>query len=275
VAPSPHCVALALDQDDAVHLVYRDADEVPQYATNASGDWVSGPIGGTSAVANCTVTVAPDGVVHTIFSTDALAVTHGHLTSDGDWVFEEVATGEVETTDVSFAIDSTNTLHVAYSDDGGVHYATTVADVWESDEVDAGQTAHLALQGDLPRIIYQGDPRAFYAELVADEWVLTELPWDAIGPDLTFASDGQAHAAFGDAGTGNVVWARSSGGGWSSEPVQPTEGTEPIGRILMTTDDEPLFLVAQEAGDGAASTLYFVERAPVDGVDDDCDGRVR
>jgi len=138
IAPSPYCVALALDGDDAVHLVYRTALEDPQYATNASGAWVIEPIGGFAGIANCTVGVAPNGVVHTVFSTAALAVRHGYRGQD-DWFTEQVATGEVLTTDVSLQIDGRSILHIAYSDNRGVHYVSNAtAGYAETGEAQAG-----------------------------------------------------------------------------------------------------------------------------------------
>jgi hypothetical protein len=284
VDQSPNCVAIALDTDDNVHLVYRNDRDLPRYATNAEGAWFTEPVGGTEAKANCTVAVAPDGVIHTIFTSNADAVTHGQREADGTWPLDSLEDDDVETTDVSFQIDSAGFLHVAYSDASGVKYVTDTSGTWVGEPVADGTSAYLALDGDAPRVIFEGiaGERMAYAEPGVKEWAVAVTIWDGLGPHMTFDTDGRAHAVFGlepegaeDEAATNVIYARASGGGWTDEPVQPVEGVEPLGRILMDQNDEPIFFVAQQTGDvDDPRTLYIVWRAVRNDVDDDCDGRI-
>jgi hypothetical protein len=118
--------AIAVDRNDALHIVFFDAPNTVKYATNASGSWqneVAAPNAFRPAIA-----VDPNDTVHLLYWTRSDGVLTYARRSGGQWITSAIDAISGEGVN-DIVVDTAGRIHIAYYDHdrGLVKYATALA----------------------------------------------------------------------------------------------------------------------------------------------------
>jgi len=127
-------VSLAVDSEDAVHIVYCSYGGL-KYATNASGSWESVVIDATCG--STSIVVDSDGSVHVSYYGYPDTLKYASNAS-GAWRVEVVDSGRWIGSHSDIAIDSDGKVHISYQDSNKrrLRYATNASGGWERCIVD-------------------------------------------------------------------------------------------------------------------------------------------
>ena len=134
---------MAVDNQNAVHLVYSDAAlSNLKYATNQTGDWVIEAIG-TSHGGNATIAVDADGYAHIVYLASEPSYALMYVTNrSGQWIATQLNNQWFPD---AMAIDDQSHIHIAAIGDG-VHYLTNRSGSWEVETVSSsGMDCALAI----------------------------------------------------------------------------------------------------------------------------------
>jgi subtilisin family serine protease len=227
--------SLAVDGEGVAHVSWADSDgnDSVFYATDATGEWVTTELSGsTSLIQDTAVAVGDDGIVRVLRSTSA--GTQVRILPGGTWTTIQAG----PTDDIDAAVDATGRLNVAVglTDIDGV--ATGVAIVrataggsWATTTMPGGQATRprLALDGaGHAHLVYHQTAAAGslrYSTDATGAWAHQTVVGDSVWSAVGYAVDarGVAHAAASRTGTGSGIFvADDASGAWTM--VQPVAG---------------------------------------------------
>lgn len=255
--------AIEVDDSNAVHIVYgfypADAPKDGQlwYITNETGSWEKTLIDENGAINNGAIALDSSGNVHTAYTNLRThfgdnAIRYARRDENGEWSKERVVDFNFHLPDISIAIDSNDTVHLAYArfDPGQLHYLIKNNGGWSNELIrtwttSAFQTVRLVLDADdMPHLILSDVDFApnvtglLYYTKPADAWVVETVPVNnpagsSSKPTLLVGNDGQsASVSFGSIFGNALQYAERNNGVWSVAPLternDPVEGAYPI-----------------------------------------------
>ncbi len=109
--------SIAVDSEGSVHIAYSHdyADEDLEYATNATGSWVTTALDTAGAVGyDCEIAVGSDGVIHIVYVEHADDTDFIKYATDRNGVWETGFLSGKGTGYISMTIDSLNNLHLVF-----------------------------------------------------------------------------------------------------------------------------------------------------------------
>ena len=192
--------AIAIDNNDKIHISYQDSHHNLKYATNASGVWVTQYV--------------EQAYYHEDWSTGLPYYTK--------------AVGKYN----SIAIDSNGHVHISYycEDYGDLKYATNATGDWEQSTVDAtgdvGQYTSIAIDSsDNAHISYYDvtNGKLKYAMQYLGGWAITSIDGDtdSVGKYTSLALDqnNYAHISYTDSTNGDLKYTTNTSGDWNSTTI--------------------------------------------------------
>ncbi|MBI2891809.1 MAG: hypothetical protein HYY13_13630 [Nitrospirae bacterium] len=260
-------VGLAVDSSGVAHLAYK-AEVRGQlvYATNRTGRWVRSVVDGFGIVGEyARVAYTPDGKLHVLYYDRSREWLWDVVrTGLGGWVGDPGSNGFIDNTGdpgrgLSLALDGQGLLHVAYYDaeTQRLRYARKdAAGAWQSEvvdtatPVDSSPSIAIGAAGSV-YILYRDalSKRLKIAErsLGSTAWLLSDLGDDVeAGPHFALAAVGQGelHAAYQNAPSGDLRYAHRIEGAWTTEVVDaegtaawPSIGVVPGGAVHIAYQD--------------------------------------
>ena len=251
--------SIALDSNGKVHISYYDAtNQTLNYATNASGLWVSETVDTGNVGQYSSIAVDSGGNVHISYY-DATNTNLKYATGTfGSWSIETVD-DTVGTDDVgqysSIAVDSGGNVHISYYDatNTNLKYATGTFGSWSIETVDdtvgtddVGQYSSIAVDsgGNVHISYYDAtNTNLKYATGTFGSWSIETVD-DTVGTDdvgqyssIAVDSGGNVHISYYDATNTNLKYATGTFGSWSIETVDDTVGTDDVGQYSSIAVD--------------------------------------
>ena len=226
--------SIAVDSLDKVHISYIDwTNGMLKYASDASGDWATMPVGNTGVeFAGLYTSLALD-------SSDMARVSYIDWTNGmlkytirwGGivwWTFDLNSAG-TEALFTSLALDSSDRVHISYYDvtNDDLRYVTNAPGSWMTDAVDwtgqVGMYSSITVDGsDKAHISYWGSEGLTYATNASGAWVITSVDWDENGglyTSIVLDSSDDAHISYYDVTNTDLRYATNASGDWVVETL--------------------------------------------------------
>ncbi len=169
-------VALKIDADSKMHLVYHATDDTVKYATNRSGAWVAEVVDTLAGPGGATISLILDeaGYAHVGYC-DKLNQTLKYATNEsGTWEAFTVTDSFDTNTFLSLALDSRGYAYIAYYDydNSRAQLATNETGSWVSRTLaskNAGYYIQLAIDGfDQAHVVLVKNAAVYYATFPID-----------------------------------------------------------------------------------------------------------
>ncbi len=214
--------SIAVEDADKVHISYTGIDGM-EYANNTSGGWEAEALDPSSAYAS-SIVVDGLGDVHIGYVND---YDNGHLyyatNASGEWEMIDLGITD-DYSNLSIALDSSESLHIAYTSDG-IRHATNLTGTWVTESVGEGSDASLALDGsDKIHVSFSRNDDLNYATNISDLWVTAALASPGnLGDKTSIALDAseRAHISYLDDTNGTLKYATNASGAWVVETIGP------------------------------------------------------
>ena len=245
--------SLALDATDKAHIAFSRStiasasDDGINYATNASGSWVTTQVSTDRYDQGASLALDGSGKVHIAFYRGwPLGGPILHATnSSGSWVESLVTSDQDLDHRPSLGLDGNGKAHVAYDRmtvgfvQAGIEYATNTSGSWVGTSI-----AGISLAGD-PAIALDGNGKAhiaygrgdvgmdggvYYATNASGTWI-TELVTAGVADahvSLALDGNGKAHIVFSDGYVrGQIKYATNASGTWVTTSITTSADREP------------------------------------------------
>ena len=119
-----HSTSIAVDASGKAHVAYYHFASDLEYATNASGSWVSTTIDSDGDVGRaCEIAVDSQGFLHIVYQ-DRTIGTQAKYASNKTGAWDSYILKSAKSGDMAIAIDSTDKIHVTFPGGNGVIYMT-------------------------------------------------------------------------------------------------------------------------------------------------------
>ena len=254
--------SLALDAAGKAHIAFsRSTTEAPwhdgiNYATNASGTWITSQITTDRYDQNPSLDLTTAGKVHVAFSRGLnggpiLDVTN----TSGNWGTSQLTHGVDQ--GPSLAIDGAGKVHLAHMRQlEGIRYVTNVSGSWTGTQVAStviGGGASIALDdGGNARIAYTRfgtNAGLYYASRSTGGWVHERVTSDALARDVALAIDGagKPHIVYTTSYPGPVRYATKVNGSWAVTSLTAGGEREPA---VAVDDQDGVHVVYSRQGIG-------------------------
>lgn len=222
-------VSLAFDLSGKAYISYQGLDDDINYATNASGTWVSETIvHGPYGIGGPSMAIDKSGVVH-ISGVDSKNNLVYFNNSSGSWTMQIVDNGNYSKAADFIAVDTSGHVHISYYDgkNGYLKYATNTSGTWAIQTVDSNGTVgrynSLALdQSGHVHIAYYDDSNTHlkYATNMSGSWsteTVDKASYAGLYASIAVDAANHIHIAyFNDYYKARDVWyATNASGSWT------------------------------------------------------------
>ena len=273
--------SLALDAERRPHIVYPDATWQLQLAVRDDDGWSAEPI--DDGVEAATIAIAA-GTVHVAYVLQVGGIRHA-TRSDDSWAITSVDSDAAYFAP-ALAIDAASIPHLAYPAGWQVRYATRVGDAWQTIVVeDISGVLRVAIAsvgggvgtGAAPVLSYGSsseDGGMRFASLVDGAFhidTIDDRSQSGVNSALAIGRDGDVHVAYFT--KGELSYARRRGVVWETTSVREEKWTG--AHVALAIEDAGVAHLASRGSDDQWSDNdlhYATNRAPANGIDDDCDG---
>ncbi len=245
--------SIAIDTAGNLHAVYEDDNAWPylalDYATNASGFWVTTQIASIISGAASSITTDSNNKVHICYTVPTYTQDFLYMTNaPGSWMTSTIETGTAGSnigTGNSIAVDKNNKVHVSYSDANGakLKYATNASGSWVVTVIDTDtywqgiSSSSIALdsQGNV-HISYVGgttnnSTALKYATNASGSWVVTVVDDtdDFDSTSIALDSKDKAHIAYHCYFYGTLNYATNASGQWTTSIIDSSSYADDVG----------------------------------------------
>jgi hypothetical protein len=229
--------SIVVDGQNHLHISYFDNWlEGLQYATNASGAWVSTTVDTAGAPGQyCSIAVDPSDRVHISYN-DSIwnfgKLKYAVSDTVGGWSLQEVDNSGRVGQYSSIAADSAGHAHIAYGDNahGTTKYATNEAQSWAQATVSSSQGQYISLALDssgnahMAYIDYvESGSRVAYANNTLGTWtteaVETSASYGLYYTSIAVDSQDQVHLVYYDYTAKTLKHAAKTSTGWDIESI--------------------------------------------------------
>ncbi len=279
--------SIAIDTLGHLHAVYEDDNGWPyltlNYATNASGSWVTTTVASIVSSADSAITTDSNNKVHICYVVPTYTEDFLYITNaPGSWVTSTIETGVAGSnigTGNSIAVDKNNKVHVSYCDANGakLKYATNVSGSWVVTVLDTdtywqgigASSIVLDSQGNV-HISYVGGTTNHsaslkYATNASGSWVVTVVDDtdDFASTSIGLDSKGEVHIGYYDPYVGALKYATNASGQWVYTTIDSGSSTAayPVGYPSLKIDENDKVHIAYQEQASSYRTLKHATNA--------------
>lgn len=263
-------VPLEVDGAGALHAAFTA--DVVRYGTNASGAWIDEPaldLGGGPVDFD----LDDDGKAHITWTGGVEGDVVYGTNASGEWIQTTVDDVGYTSGRAAIALAPNGDVHVV-SWNGELRHSTNATGAWASESIGPtnGQTPDVAIGEDgTVHVAYSetGTLDLWYATDATGDWELERVDDVPFTFDVSIAVDpgGHVHLAYSVGGEEEVRYATDASGDWEIEVVDDDGWT---GRNPSIDTDSAVVQIAYLDVDENAIKRAVL--APIDGIDQDCDG---